>query len=173
MIPRVALFAVVAFWVSGCVDGGLFNSPAQSAGEAGAPASRAELEVRGYERRLAELTTELREERIQNDAARVQLLEQLSELTAQNASLAERVGALEAERAAAEAAATIPSVRNDSKRTDRLRRLLDASDAHNAQIVDEIERLSRMLASSGGASTAVRQSAPAGDDDRASFGERK
>jgi DNA repair exonuclease SbcCD ATPase subunit len=138
-----------------------------------APTARAALEVRGYERRLADLSAELREERIRNDAARVQLLEQVSELTAQNSALAERLGALEAERAATEGPATTPGVRNDGKRADRLRRLLDASDAYNAQIAEEIERLSRMLASSGGASTGAKQSAHAGVDDYASFGERK
>jgi uncharacterized protein YlxW (UPF0749 family) len=173
MTPR-ALAALLAITVaSGCADALPAERSAPQLEDARRTLDRKEVEIRAYQWQLATLAQQLRDGQQRSDALEKELHAQVQQLIAANATLAERLKHAESDQLAA-ASAGRPGARGDgAAAADAVRRMLAASDAHNAQIVSELARIARALGAKPTEGPGAK--APAGEDvvDPWGFGARK
>jgi septal ring factor EnvC (AmiA/AmiB activator) len=149
------LTAVLALGAPACVDSSAYEKSMSQLEDVRHAAAQKDDQLRAYQWQLGALAQQLREGQQRSDALQRELFAQVQQLTATNASLAERLKKAESDRAgllsAAAAAADAPPARDGKgPRPEELRRMLAAADARNAQIVDELARIERLLGNSGG-----------------------
>jgi len=110
-------------------------------------------QIRAFQWQLAVLDQQFRAAEQRNEAVQQALSAQLQKLGAVNLELSERLSKAERERAAlAAAASAFPLSVKDAHTgrhdgTDDLRRIIAATDARNAQILEELARIERLLGS--------------------------
>ena len=145
------LMVLLPLGSTACVETGIYEKAVSQLEEAKHAAARKDEEIRAYQWQAAALTQQLREAQARTEALQRDLFTQLQQLTVSNASLTERLKKVESERAAlALAASEPPPATRDGKpvpglRPEDLRRMIAATDARNAQIVEELARIERLL----------------------------
>jgi hypothetical protein len=183
----LALCALLALCGTACVESGAYEKSLSQLEDARHASAQKDDQLRAYQWQLGALAQQLRDAQQRSDTLQRELFAQVQQLTATNGSLAERLKKAENDRAgllAAAAAAAEPPVGRDGKpgreplRPEELRRMLTAAEARNAQIVDELSRIERLLGSSprahGGEVTAGKPGMGVGDVvDPWGFGSRK
>ncbi len=154
-LPAFACALTLA--ATGCVESGTYDKAAAQLEDARRAVLQKDVQLRAYDWQVQTLAQQLREGQQRSDALARELIAQAQHLTAVNSALAEKVTHLELERAdmlqaESRRAAEPPGPRG--VRPDEVRRLIAATDARNAQIVEELARIERALASgnNGGAS---------------------
>jgi hypothetical protein len=176
MRSRALSILLVTVSTAACAEVGLNDRGASQLDEARRALERKDLEVRAYQWQLGMLAQQLREGQARSDALQRELFAQVQQLTAQNASLAERLKKAESDRAALAAAPGDAVGRGQDARSnvEALRRVLAASDAHNAQIAEELARIAKILGAKPPADAGTPRT-PAGIDvvDPWGFGSRK
>jgi hypothetical protein len=179
--PRALLLSlstVLAFGTAGCVESAVYDKATSQLDQARHLATQKDEQIRTYEWQLATLGQQLRDAQGRSDAVQHELHAQVQLLTAESASLAERLKKLESERASWLATAGEATARDGKggPRPDELRRLIAANDARNAQIADELARIERLLGNGGrarGGDDAPRRPTAGDVVDPWGFGSRK
>ena len=164
--------------VVGCAEGGPSDSAGGPLQDARRALERKDVEIRAFQWQLALLMQQLRDGQQRSDTIQRELFAQLQQATAANAALSERLKKAESERAALAVVPGEPGgrgARDDGRSVEALRRVLAASDARNAQIVEELAHIARILASRGQPAEPVpSKGLPPGDTvDPWGFGSRK
>ena len=185
MIPRRLRLLIVLLPLGplGCVETGIYEKTASQLEEVRRASARKDEEIRAYQWQAAALGQQLRDAQARGEALQRELSTQVQQLTASNASLTERLKKVESERTAlALAASEPPPATRDGRplaaslRPEDLRRMIAATDARNAQIVEELARIERLLGSAPRAAPVEsRSQAAQGGDvvDPWGFGSRK
>jgi septal ring factor EnvC (AmiA/AmiB activator) len=175
-----ALFALASFasacCTSACADSATSDKTAHDLEDARRAVDRKDVEIRAYQWQLATLSQQLRDGQARSDALQRELFARVQQLTAESASLSERLKTAESQRAQLAAApdAGPRSGRDDGRTVDALRRVLAASDARNAQIVEELAHIARLLGGKAPPSDTPSKPAAAADVvDPWGFGSRK
>ncbi len=149
-----ALTAALGALSSGCVESGTYEQATTQVLNARVAVAQKDVQIRAYEWQLATLTQQLREWQQRAEVRDREREAQIQQLTATNASLAERVKQIEQERAdllkaeSAQAAdPRTPGREPRGLRPDEVRRLMAAAEARNLQILEELARIQRSLGS--------------------------
>lgn len=131
---------------SGCVETAVYEKTAAQLDAAARAATQKDQQIRGLEWQVAVLAQQVREAELRAGATQRELAAQLRELTAQNATLAERIKKEEEDRR------RLPSelpADDGKKRPEDLRRLIAAVDAQNARLMERLGRLEQKIDARG------------------------
>jgi hypothetical protein len=168
---------VVSLVMVACVESGPEVRQIEDARRA---LDRRDVEARAYQWQLAVLGQAMREAQQRADARERDLFAQVRELAAEKAALTERLKKAESELTSISAAPPADGLgkggRDDARASaEALRRVIASSDARNAQIVEELARIARVLASNQKQPDATPPKAPPAADvvDPWGFGSRK
>lgn len=141
------LVASLALGSAACVEAGTYERTASQLEEARRAAVQREMEIRALRWQISALGQEISEAQQRDDASQRELHAQVQQLTATNATLAERLKKSESDHAALLLAASAESAatgRHDP-RADDLRRRMALAEARSAAILDELGRIERIL----------------------------
>lgn len=148
------LIAVLPLGSAACVETATYERTASQLEEVKRTSGRKDEEIRAYQWQTAALSQQLREAQARSEALQRELYTQVQQLSASNAALAERLKKVESEKTAlALAADPLPSAHDGkpvSLRPEDLRRMLAASEAKNAVIVEQLGRIERLLGAQAG-----------------------
>ena len=149
-----ALVLASTLVAAGCVETGTYEKAVSDLGQARHAGARKDEELRAYQWQVSVLEQQLRDAQQRSDALRQDFFTQVQQLTAANASLGERLNKVTSERAALTLALSSESTKPEGRdgkviprdgSPDALRRMLAAADARNAQILEVLQRLERLL----------------------------
>jgi len=143
----------IALSAAGCVEMGTYEKTASQLDEARRAGAQKDQQIRVLQWQLAVLDQQFRAAAQHNEAVQQGVSAEMQKLAAANVELTERLNKAERDRAALEAAAsTLPPAGKDAKgvhygdmRPEEMRRLLLTLDARNAQMVEELARIERLL----------------------------
>lgn len=156
MVPRelCPLLVLLAIGSGACVETAAYEKVESQLAEAKIASARKDEELRAYGWQMSALAQQLRDAQAKNEALQRDLYGQIQQLSAANAGLSERLKKVEGERAAlavAASAESLPSSSRDGKpsrdglRPEELRRMIAVDDARNAQIIETLARIERLL----------------------------
>jgi hypothetical protein len=152
--PGIAkvLAALVALGAAGCVESATYEKTASELDQARRAGQQKEQQVHALEWQLAALGQQFREAQLRNEASQRELAQRLQQITASNESL-------EARLKKEESRSGVPFPLQDEPpadprhppaagrlRPDEVRRLMAAIDARNAQLVEALARIEKLLA---------------------------
>jgi hypothetical protein len=146
----VPLCCALASFATACVETATYEKAESQLDEARRAGAQKDQQVRVLQWQMATLDQQLRVAEQRSEAAQQKLYAQVQQLVAQNGELAERLSKEERERTAllAAGAASLPTgkdAKSAAARPEDLRRLIAAFDARNAQILEELARIERVL----------------------------
>lgn len=179
----VSLSFALALGATACVETATYEKAESQLDAARRAAAQKDDQIRALQWQLAVLGQQFREGQQRNEAFQRDLYAQVQQLAAANGGLSDRLKKAESERAALLLAgpgdAAPATGRGDAKagpRADDLRRMVTAFELRNAQILDELARIERLLANRAGghAGDAPKNPTSMGDVvDPWGFGSRK
>jgi hypothetical protein len=154
-MPRTFLLLLgfpLALATAGCVESGTYEKAQAELVDAHRAAAQKDQQIRVLQWQLAVLDQQFRAAEAHNESVQQGLSAEMQRVAAANSELNERLSKAERERAALQAAAgaekDLKSVhfgRDGELRSEEVRRLLVTLDARNAQVLEEMARIERLL----------------------------
>jgi DNA repair exonuclease SbcCD ATPase subunit len=156
------LCAALASGTTACVETATYEKVESQLEEAHRAAAQKDQQARTLQWQMATLDQQFRAAEQRSEAARAQLYAQVQQLVVQNGALEERLSHAEKERASLLAASALPppvagDTRSAASRPDDMRRMISAFETRNAQILEELARIERLLANRSHGDVAPRE----------------
>lgn len=144
---HLALGAALLSGGAGCVEAVVYEKAASQLEATKSALQQKDQQIRGLEWQIVTMAQQVRDAQLRGDAGQKDLAAQVQQLTVANAALGERLKMKDEE--SARPPLPFPgddkSAPPDRRRAEDLRRLVAALDAHNARLIERLNRLEQKI----------------------------